>query len=104
MCALEHDEYLASYVAESYLGATGRCVVHRTTVRGETWTVGDTLGPFPCDAARPAIYADPTTYLLTLLVPKGTEWGLAGATPGIVEYTSRDLGETWSEPTVHEVV
>jgi hypothetical protein len=37
------------------------------------------------------------------LTPKGTEWGIAGATPGIVEYTSMD-GVTWTEPVVHEVV
>jgi hypothetical protein len=102
LCSLRTDLWLATYRAESYQGAVGRCEVRR--INGEAWTVGPVLGPFPCDARRPAIIANQKTYDLTLLTPKGTEWGIAGATPGIVEYVSKDGGDTWADPVVHEVV
>jgi hypothetical protein len=103
LVSLNRDLYLATYRAESYQGAEGRCEVRKITVLGDLWQDGPVIGPFPCDARRPAIIADPQTWKITLLTPKGTEWGIAGATPGIVEYTSMD-GVTWTDPVVHEVV
>ena len=101
ICSLKSNVFVVTYHAETYLGATGTAKFYRVDASSVDWEASDLLAQFPCDEGRPALFVDPQTYELVLLVPKTQGWGIAGASPAVVEYRSWDYGETWSDPEVY---
>jgi len=63
------------------------------------WRLMKTVGA--ADEGRSAIIRNATTRELTVVVPKTTDWGLGEAAPAIVEYTSTDTGQTWTQKAFH---
>jgi hypothetical protein len=103
LCPVDKDVFVSGYVADSYGGAQGRVTLQKVLVRGETWTVEDPVLVGACDEGRPVVYVDPNTWTLYVLAPKVTTWALSGGVPAVVEYVSKDMGETFEIGVVHDV-
>ena len=94
----------AGYTASSLQGAPGRVSVSQYDITTPNLTL--VAGPIivgPSDSGRPGILRNPLNWALIVLTPKTSEWTVSGATPGIAEFKSTNLGTTWSLVTIHAV-